>query len=232
MQYWRDDNFKGLADVAAALAADPDLADYAAYLDLREKGLRKPALQRLEQFIDAALNRPVDRRTDFVDRLMRLNHARPEIIDLIPVPLRDGLILPTLDEWARRDPADPAPFRWRGRFRFHDEALPDFRQAIALDPAEQIARTLLIHAVIESVDYSVHELPHGYLGSPQDDLLLLDEALAAARALAPSLEPHPFANRLNGLRETVRAYADYRAGADPQPYADWAAAHNRPARAP
>lgn len=47
MHYWNRTNFEGLRSIASSLAERPELADFAAYCDLRHRGLRQQAMDRL-----------------------------------------------------------------------------------------------------------------------------------------------------------------------------------------
>lgn len=52
MYYWNRDNFEGLLSVADVLSKNEHYSFFVYYCRLREKGLRKEALQKLEQFIE------------------------------------------------------------------------------------------------------------------------------------------------------------------------------------
>ena len=55
MQYWRDDFFKTLVDIAADAAKFPDWADYAAFCLEYERGLRPQAFAVLERLLGKLL---------------------------------------------------------------------------------------------------------------------------------------------------------------------------------
>jgi len=168
------------------------------YLPLRERGLRKDAFRHLGRFITAARNWSFARRCDLVNRLMHIQRERPSVRDMIPTPLLRELIVPTLDEWTAHEPANPVPWRWRG-------GTDDLRHAVALDPNEWIARAELASRLLGEVGYAVHELPHGYIGSPFEDTKKLDEVESLLAGL-PATEAITFGRPLTALREKVRSY--------------------------
>lgn len=63
------------------------------------------------------------------------------------------------------DPYDGAP-------------LTRYREALALAPGDPVAVKLYLRATLQWVDYAQHELPHGYLGNPAEDISLLERAAA------------------------------------------------------
>jgi hypothetical protein len=152
-------------DVAAAAESA------ASYCRLRERGLRNDAFAHLREFIREAQQWSLPERARFADWILSLQRSHPQIYDLIPYPLQQDLIEPTLRDWCRAEPMHPVRYRWLGT----DE---DLRRAVELDPAEQVARQLFIERVAGAVDFSIHELSSGYeyLGDPEDDLRQLREA--------------------------------------------------------
>jgi hypothetical protein len=198
MWYWRGENFRGLSEVIQLLADDADLAEYVEYLRLRERGLRKDAFDHLDRFITAARSWSFGRRCDLVNWLMHLHHDRPSVPDMIPTPLSRELIVPTLDEWTVLEPTNPVPWRWHG-------GTDNLRRAVALDPNERIARAELANRLLYEVGYAVHELPHGYIGSPFEDTKKLDEVESLLAGL-PAAEKPTFEGPLTALREKVQSY--------------------------
>lgn len=221
--YWRGESFKGLADVCASARVQPELAAYADYLQSRERGLRKEAFSHLRSFIATAEQWPFGRRREFVDWLLSVQCSRPAVRDLVPQPLQVALIQATLDEWVRLEPGNPVPYRWRG-------TLDDLRTAIRLDPAEQIARERLLRRLVAGVEYSVHELPHGYgyIGSPTEDLALLDETRQAAEGLADVEMRTRYTGKIADLDRIVRSYINYRSTDAKCSYVEWTQRDGRP----
>jgi hypothetical protein len=226
--YWRGDNFRGLAELAEQLASRPELTDYTTYLTLRERGLRSSALASLRRFIGVARDWPFEQRRDWVEWLISVNYARPEIIDLLPSPLRIELVSPTLSEWVVREPKNPLAYRWRGHSAAFEGAMNDFRRAIDLDPREQISRRLLVLRLNHEVFVATHELPNGYLGDPVADLKMLVEASEVVEGLSGTEERAALRERTRIQRELVDAYLDYHASDTGDTFAKWASDRGKP----
>ena len=81
------------------------------------------------------------------------------------------------------------------------------REALQLDPSDEIARRKFVWFIIDSVDYSAHELPHGYyLGEPRRDLALLREAEEAALRLQSVDRRRSAISELRGLRQQIERW--------------------------
>jgi hypothetical protein len=119
---------------------------------------------------------PFAERRRFVSWLMSFARERNAITILIPHPLKIRVIEPTLAEWMIVEPTCAEPHRWIGGYEH-------LQQAMELDPTDQIALRDLVIFLLSQVDYSTHELPSGYLGSPSKDL----EDLNKAEVLLPRI---------------------------------------------
>jgi hypothetical protein len=168
MYFWRDKNFHSLTEAASFSSEIPDWKDYSEYCSLLERGLRKAAFLHLSKFIDSAISWNFSQKRQFASWLFHFAYTNPDCFQLMPQPLSKRLLEPTLTEWTEREPDCAEPHRWLGR---HEH----LRQAIELEPKDEIARQLLIEKLFYGVHYSTHEIPYGYIGKPQEDLLDLDE---------------------------------------------------------
>ena len=183
---------KCLRNVAALASSNAEWADYAAYCTDRERGLRRPAFQHLDCFLVIAQSWTVDERKEFVNWLcMRLaEFGESDGYGLIPRPLVDQLIFPTLGEWAEVESKDATPCRWLGLFfggvaysgmragLSHGtiDAYSHLRAALERDPFEQLARVRVIEMLVGDAEYSCHHLPDYYIGDPAGDSTRLAEA--------------------------------------------------------
>jgi len=100
---------------------------------------------------------------------------------LLPHPLNLRLIEPTLLEWTIVEPECSEPHQWLGGYEH-------LRQALELDPDNQLARGKLISCILSQVGFNGHELPNGYLGIAKGDL----EVLGEAEELVPALHDIQF----------------------------------------
>lgn len=76
---------------------------------------------------------------------------------LVPYPLTQGLIQPTLDEWIAVEPEDFEPYRWVGTY-------DSLKHALSLNPNDDNTKVALIRMIL------------GGVGCTKQDLLLVDEA--------------------------------------------------------
>jgi hypothetical protein len=91
-----------LRKVAAQASANEAWSDYAHYCRNREAGLRGLAFQHLEKFLRNAKSWSFDDRSVFVNWLcLRIaEFGESDSCGLIPQPLTEQLVVPTLLEWA------------------------------------------------------------------------------------------------------------------------------------
>ena len=173
MQYWRDDFFKTLVDIAADAAKFPDWADYAAFCLEYERGLRPQAFAVLERFMHALERAPFSERRRFVSWLMNTADGTPGQHVAVPHPLRLRIVEPTLVEWTAVEPKCSEPHRWIGGYEH-------LKLALELNGGDHAARRKLIICLL---GVGTHQLPDLYVGNPHQDLASLLEA----EALLPGL---------------------------------------------
>jgi hypothetical protein len=176
---------------AASPRERPAWSDYAAHCEDRERGLRPQALAHLDRFLATARSWSFDDRREFVDWLCwrRAEHQR-DGYGLIPYPLAEELVVPTLNEWTAQASSDASPHRLLGLFfagtyyaglraglcPTDDTLYSHLHAALRADPSDQLARIRLIELAIGGADYSCHYLPHFYIVDPDDDIAGLAEA--------------------------------------------------------
>ena len=198
--YWHDDRFPGLRDLAVEIPSDAKWAAYGEYCLNRLRG-REPALQILDDFIAVFKAAPFSERRSFVSWLMNRVSGFVGGFEL-PRPLWANLLEPTLLEWIASDPNCSEPHRWIG----DDDHL---RQALKIDPSDEIARRKLIALTLIAVGEATHELPTGYLGNPEQDLRALDEAEELVAALPEAVRPR-FYRDIREERTSITDYLDTR----------------------
>jgi hypothetical protein len=197
------DYAQAMLTAAEAAERSPAWVDYAHYCRNRERGLRREALVRLNEFIRTAETWPFEQRREFTAWLSGLLETPGwEHYDLAPYPLVTQLLRPALYEWLERQPTSPLPHRWLGMF-FADypfninvvtaglapappTAAEHLRCALALDATEQPARVRLASLLIGWLDYDAHELPGFYLGDPSADIGTAEEAARIIDGIADS----------------------------------------------
>jgi hypothetical protein len=175
--HWRENWFDSLTEIGREAGQCPAWVAYSQFCAQLEQGLRKQALLTLNKFISRMESAEFPERKAFVSWLLGRIDQRAEKSILAPHPLQKRLIEPTLAEWAAAEPLCSEPHRWLG-------GCDDLRRALQLDSGDEIARRKLVSAIIRPIEYSCHELPHGYLGDAINDMTSLGEAEAAALQLA------------------------------------------------
>jgi hypothetical protein len=188
MHYWNKDNFEGLLDLARELGQIPELALLSEYCVLREKGLRKQALNRLNEFLDTASSWEVESARRLVLSILSADARTPEAHQFMSHPLVERLIFPVLEQWRSDCPSAVEPLRWLGLLRQDSKAL---KAALSLDPADVPVRRRLVDFAFDDAYHATHHLSESVL------LMTVDEtraSIAAARELIASApDPSAFA---------------------------------------
>ncbi len=180
MHYLDKDNSEGLPDLARELGETPELAGLSEYCVLREKGLRKQALHRLDAFLEGARSWDAETSRRLVLTILSADARNPEAHRFMARPLLTRLVFPVLEQWLADDPSAIEPSRWLGLLRSDVNAL---EVALRLDPTDVPVRHRLIGFALSTADHATHHLSESRL------LLTVDEtraSIAAARALIAS----------------------------------------------
>lgn len=141
MWYWNQQNFEGLIAVADSIADQPHWTLFARYCRLREKGLRLQSLQAISELIDEAARWTDYTRRKFADWIYSTSLRNPKVHQLIPMPLNQQFLVPTLQEWAASEPFNATPERWLG-FATADHW--HFSNALAIDSTDDMSRYRLV----------------------------------------------------------------------------------------
>jgi hypothetical protein len=204
MHFWRDKSFQVLAEAADYASAIPAWAEYERFCELLEKGLRKDAFKHLSTFIEDAAKWPFPEKRGLVSWLYHFANEREDSFLLMPQPLQKGLLEPALREWVEREPENSEPRRWIGT---HEH----LKEAVSLNPADEIARYRLANLVFGWVGYSTHELPFGYIGNPEEDLQMLTELESVIDGISNEARRAEYQGVLAELRGEIYAYLRGRA---------------------
>jgi hypothetical protein len=199
MYYWRKDHFESLQAAADDARATPEWMEYATFCAEMRLGLRKQALKSLDLFIQEMERRPFSDRRQFVSWLCMRTSKSWENSILMPHPLRIRIVEPSLAEWTIEQPADSEPHRWIGGYEH-------LIRAIELNPNDQIARRKLIICVLSRISNNAHELPIGYLGTPDEDLSALHEAEDLLAELSNDEDREALLTDITELRSAIHGY--------------------------
>jgi hypothetical protein len=188
-----------MTSLSAEIANEPSWRLYADHCEARANNLPDRSAAVAEQFIEAAQRWSFEERKRFglwlmnsTGRVMeRLGRSKYESRATTGGPgifaphiVVVAILLPTLVEWRSAEPSNPEPHFWLALYDHNEHAR--LREALRLDPAYGPARAALAESTVRYVQYNQHELPAGYLGHPDDDLIALAEAQVLT---AESVEP-------------------------------------------
>jgi hypothetical protein len=199
MHFWRRGFFETLKEVGVEANTRPEWADYALFCREYEKGLRPQALKSLERFISTIERSPFEERRGFVSWLLGRIDGRDGRQMLVPQPLHLRVIEPTLLEWTLVEPKCSEPHRWLGGY-------DHLKDAVELEPNDEVARRKLLAIILGKVGMSTHELPRGYLGSVQGDLAALREAEELLTGFSDYKDRDRFAADIAEERERIQKY--------------------------
>lgn len=199
MYYWRKDSFDGLENLYSEIKDDPKLSDYACYIDLVSKGLRKEALRHIEDFLSISCSWDIAQKREVVSFLCRVSHFGPMGHRYVPQPIWKRLIEPTIKEWIKSHPEDPEPLRWTGE-------IEDLRASLKLDPTCDETRYRLVHQILRGIQFDTHELPYGFLGIVEEDLKLLEEAELEAQRISDLTKKENLLRIVDEERSLIEKY--------------------------
>lgn len=174
--YWRDLSFQSLDNFSKELKIDLNFSLLAEYAKLKEKGLRKQAFSKLNEFIILAHSFDDSKKHRLVQLICqtKLNWgANSDLFD--SYPLTSKIIVPTLMQWISDEPQNPEPLKWLGLFYSlgSDRYLTALEQSLSLNPEDDVVRKELISRYLSQLEYSTHHLNENfYIGNPSDDLKL------------------------------------------------------------
>lgn len=156
--------------VAQAASKNPKYKSYMEYCLDRERGLRKQAFVKLRKFIDSTDTWALNEKINFVKFLVPF-FENVEDADYGPFPemLSDRLVKPVLKKWCNDERVSSEPFRWYGKYYKSEEHI---LKALKLNPKDDLARSVLLKWWTYEIYWSIHHLPDGYIGKPEDDIKL------------------------------------------------------------
>ena len=197
---------------------------YSQYCYLRSEGFRLQAFHRIGEFIQHASQWCLVDRTEFVRWIKSIERYNPELYGLIPHPLQEKFLQPTLEEWTRVEPENPEPLSLM-------DSLNSLERANELDPGNSAIRHRLILKYMEQIDYTLHELPYKFLGKPRT---CLENIITVKRLLLAYPGQNRESLRLDiiEMHELLQSWQDYQKKGRHlgRPFHLWARLNNRPFR--
>ncbi|MBW0178067.1 hypothetical protein [Sediminibacterium sp.] len=209
---------QALLTVGNAALKNPAWVDYANYCFDREKGLRKQAFHQLDNFLKSTDSWTEERKKEFVQFLFPFMETVQDA-DYGPFPqlLSEQLVKPVLEKWCETEKTDARPFRWFGTYYRSEEYL---FKALDIDPADDIARKIILKNWTDSINYSLHHLPEYYIGDPIEDIQLAEKIKIQIDQLATASQREHWVNILEADMELVRNYIEWQTSGHKN-FAEW-----------
>jgi hypothetical protein len=203
----KDQNI-ALLTVGNSALKNPEWIDYANYCFDREKGLRKESFKHLDTFLKSTENWSLDKKIDYVKFLFAFfENVQEADYGPFPQPLSEKLVKSTLTAWCDTEKIDSSPFRWFGKYYRSEEHL--FR-ALEINPADDLARQVILGWWTYNIYYSVHHLPEGYIGEPFEDMKLGEKIKEQIQQLTILELREHWTKELEEDMELVRNYIDWK----------------------
>jgi hypothetical protein len=176
-----DNDLNALIFLAAEAKKEDLWLDFSRFCELRGQGVRAAAMEHLDKFAQAAASWSFEKRRTFSQWVLWRSRKFQDDRVVLPHPLRERLIVPTLRIWCDTLPSEAEPHLWLGLLRCDDPS-NHLDQALNLDPSCELARRTLTNWIISDIDYNQHELPSFYINDPASDLKELEKASKLASA--------------------------------------------------
>ncbi|MBN7800124.1 hypothetical protein J0A67_04585 [Algoriphagus aestuariicola] len=175
---------------------------------MREKGLRKEAFKSLDKFLKSSKDWSFDMKIEFVRFLFHyFENVEDADYGPFPQPLNVDLVKPALEEWCSTEQKDHNPFRWYGKY-YHSEK--HIFKALEVNPADDLARQILLGWWANRINYSIHHLPEFYIGDPIEDIQLEEKIREQIKQLSsPDLRDY-WTKEIDEDSELVKNYFDFK----------------------
>jgi hypothetical protein len=206
MHYWNQENFEGLASIGAACASEGDLELFAQYCQMREKGLRKQAIEAASSFAMHLNGLDVGVQREISMRLVELQHVNPGIHQLLPHPIRMELI-GILQAWTDGAPEEVLP---RVSLGLLSGDIEHFEAALRLQPNEQTSLARLAQFHMNNVDFKAHHLSESsFIGTIDEAHESLRQAAALIERLTSPLQDTALTNELTHHKFLISEWSIY-----------------------
>jgi hypothetical protein len=205
MYYWNKENFEGLLEIAEALKNKNGYEYFAEYCLLREKGLNKPAVKAIREFVVQISKTDLQNQRSVAVDLAQLAYWRRDVHQIMSHPLK-VFITDVLKGWCLTESTE-LPFTWLGYMTGNQNY---YIKALEQNSKDQVALTRLAYSALDDVDYQTHHLCETlFLGHEKD----ATASLRQANTYIENLEESDIKNRLEAelkeYEELITAWVEF-----------------------
>lgn len=175
--YWRSDEDQAINDFAKAYGNNADFALFVEFCQLKNKGLRKISLQKVEQFIQFCQSQPIDKQKEIVKKILDFFVNAQVYIDIVLVSPIRRYMEAVLERWRESEPnnvnlyIDLAKLTRKKSYYF---------QGLQIDPNNLECIRQVILSKLDFVDYQLHHVSESQFvydyGDENDGKQALQEA--------------------------------------------------------
>lgn len=224
MYYWNQKNFEGLKQISEYYRQDKDFNLFSQYCDFREKGLRKLALEKIQNFVTYCKGCSFQKQLDISFSLLDLIYTHAEVHQLLANPLKQYLIQ-VLQQQKVLNPKDAIIFQWLG-YLTHDISM--YETGFELDTTNQICLKAILSYDFDRVDWQTHHLYQSFfIGSVEDAYERLAHAENLILNLASSEDKKFFTQIHQYYLDLLQAWEHYQALDTSIGFPDWCAQNQR-----
>jgi hypothetical protein len=175
--YWRSDEDQALSAFVKTYDNHADFGLFVEFCQLKQKGLRKPALQKVEQFVKFCQSRPLEKQREIVKCILDFFiNAYVYSLDIVLVsPIRQYMIA-VFEHWREAEPNNVNLYIALAKLT---RQRVYYFQGLEIDPTNQECARQVILTKLDFVDYQLHHVSESKFvydaGDEKDGELALQE---------------------------------------------------------
>lgn len=174
--YWRSDEDQALNAFVKTYENNADFALFIEFCQLKDKGLRKLSLQKVEQFVQFCQSQPIEKQRKIVEEILGFFVNPHAYIDIVLVsPIRQYMET-ILERWRESEPNNVDLYIALAKLtrkRFY------YFQGLEIDPTNQECARQVILTKLDFVGYQLHHVSESKFvydaGDEKDGELALQE---------------------------------------------------------
>ena len=198
-----------MLQLSILLRQTPELLPVSEYCRLKEKGVRKGALEAIGLCLEQTLSYSRHKRLSLAMRLLELHYTFPQVRNFLCYPLLEEFIRPSLRIMAH--PGNEAFRELALLDSFMGKGMPALRIALRYAPSDNAVRGRIVSILLQQARYAMHRLEESrFIGREEKCGEILQEAADLLRGHygeSPYLDSLAKTHQaLSGLLEEWMAY--------------------------